>query len=69
MGKELKIADSVTRLENLSVGDTYKYNINDVGIFKVLGSQDENWIKTVRIQSGRITGDFPWTEVYPINVL
>ena len=59
----------ITRLENLNVGDTYKYNLNDVGIFKVLGRQDENWIKTVRTQSGRITGGFPWTEVYPVNVL
>lgn len=57
----------VTRLDSLNVGDTYKYNLDDVGIFKVLAKDEENWIKTVRTQSGRIAGGFPWTEVYPVN--
>lgn len=57
----------ITRLDSLNVGDKYKYNPNDVGIFKVIAKDEENWIKTVRTQSGRIAGGFPWTKVYPVN--
>lgn len=59
----------ITSLDNLNIGDTYKYNLDDVGIFKVLAKDEQNWIKVVRTQSGRVTGSFPWTEVYPVNVL
>ena len=59
---------SVTiRLDSLNVGDKLKYDLNDVGIFKVIAKDEENWIKTVRTQSGRTTGGFPWTKVYPVN--
>ena len=57
----------ITRLDSLQIGDTYKYNLNDVGIFKVIAKDEENWIKTVRTQSGRSAGGFPWTKVYPVN--
>ncbi len=53
------------RLDSLKVGETYKYNPKDVGIFKVLAKDEENWIKTIRTQSGRVTGGFPWDDVYP----
>lgn len=65
--KQSPIHDVITRLDSLNVGDTYKYAPNDVGIFKVLAKDEENWVKTVRTQSGRITGGFPWTKVYPVN--
>ena len=65
--KAEKQATVITRLDSLNVGDTYKYDPNDVGIFKVIAKDEENWIKTLRTQSGRITGGFPWTKVYPVN--
>lgn len=64
--EKLSIHSVLTRLDSLEVGATFKYNLKDVGIFKILAKDEENWFKTVRTQSGRITGDFPWTEVYPV---
>ena len=65
--KQSLIHDVITRLDSLNVGDKYKYDPTDVGIFKVIAKDEENWIKTIRTQSGRITGGFPWTKVYPVN--
>ncbi|MGJ1196310.1 hypothetical protein ACR777_21990 [Sphingobacterium spiritivorum] len=62
MNNEIKIS----KLGDLKIGDMFKYNPEDVGIFKILRKVDENWIESVRIQNGRISGNFPWTEVYPI---
>lgn len=57
-----------TRLDSLAVGDTFKYDLNDIGIYQVIGQQDENWIKVLRTQSLRMDGSFPWTEVYPVKI-
>jgi len=56
-----------SRLDSLDPGEPFKYNLDDIGIFKIIGKADENWIKTIKTQSGRISGDFPWTEVYKID--
>lgn len=63
--EKLSIHSVLTRLDSLEVGDTFKYNLNDVGIFKLL-AKEENWFKTIRTQSGRVSGDFPWVEIYPV---
>lgn len=57
----------LTRLDNLQIGDTFKYNLGDAGTYKVLRRADENWIECIRIQSFRKCGSFPWTEVYPVH--
>lgn len=64
--EKLSIHSVLTRLDKLEIGDTYKYNPNDVGVFKILDKKDENWVTVVRTQSGRVTGSFPSTEVYPV---
>lgn len=63
------VSNNLVRLDSLNVGDKYKYDLNDVGIFEVISKDpnDKNWIKTIRTQSGRVTGSFPWTEVYQVN--
>ncbi len=62
-----KQAVVITRLDSLNVGDKYKYDPNDVGIFEVIAKDEKHWIKTMRTQSGRIAGGFPSTKVYPVN--
>ncbi|MAB38932.1 MAG: hypothetical protein CL528_00450 [Aequorivita sp.] len=54
------------RLDSLEVGEKFKYQPQDVGIFMIIKKQ-ENWIETIRTQSNRKSGDFPWTEVYPLK--
>lgn len=64
--EKLSIHSVLTRLDSLKVGDKFKYNMKDVGTFKILKKEEENWIETIRIESSRKSGDFPWTEVYPV---
>ena len=56
----------VARLDSLNIGDKYKYNPNDFGIFIVEKKEEEHWIETRRTQNNRKSGDFPWVEIYPL---
>ena len=55
------------RLDSLEVGEKFQYSPHDVGIFMITKKEEENWIETVRTQTNRKSGDFPWINVYPFK--
>jgi hypothetical protein len=63
--EKLSIYSIVTRLDSLKVGDKFKYNLNDEGMFEVVAEKQNNWIVTKRM-CGRYTGGFPEDKVYPV---
>lgn len=64
--EKLKPISKNALLGDLNVGDRFKYQLDDIGIFEITSKTDKNWIDTIRVQSNRKSGDFPETKIYPI---